>query len=180
MKQKGTLALVVAFLALSPLLGFAQASEKPLTDREAAKLIADWPGVYSWFADRGRKMQAAGDGAIPSALLTDKEFAAYIGKRGWAAGRFWYATGTAFSLLGVVNAERKSPEIAKQFDDAIAEIQASGLPASEKAANVKSLGEAKAAALSLPAGKDIDQGELGVVRAHFDEFMKMAEGLRDE
>ncbi len=164
--------LLVVFSALS-----AQAKDKPMTEKEAVKLIADWPAVADWFEARGKAIEAAGNAGIPKALLTEKEFVAFLNKRGWTPERFSYVSGTAFSLILVVAMEKSNPEMSKQFDDAIAQIQASDLPAADKAEQIKSLNEAKASMLAISSDKEIDQGELEIVRKHYDELMKMAEEM---
>lgn len=173
-------AALAAALVLLPFLAFAEPAAKPISDAEVAKLIRDWPAVAGWFKERSERIATGPDGGIPSALFLDKEFAAFIGKRGWAAERFSYVTGQSLSLLAVVALERQNPDAAKQFDDAIAQVEASDMSAEDKAQAFASLNEAKASMLSIPAGKDIDQAELRVVRGRYDELMKLVDKPGDE
>lgn len=179
MKYAHAILLAAAFLLLAP-AAFPQSAGKPLTDREVTKMIADWPAVAQWFKDRSQKLAAAPDGSIPSALFMDKDFTAFIGKRGWTAERFGYVTGTAFSLLSVVAIERQNPDIAKQFDESIAQVEASEMSAADKAEAVKALNDAKAGMLAIPGGKEIDQAELKIIRARYENLMALAEKMRGE
>jgi hypothetical protein len=166
-------------LVLAPFL-FGQAAEKPITDKEVVKMIADWPAAGKWFEDRGKRIEAASDGGFSTALFLDKDFKAFIAKKGWTLERFSYVSGTAFSLLMIVAVERENPDLAAQFDDAIAQIQAGDSPADEKASNIRALNEAKAAALAISTDKEINQAELAIVRNRYDELMMLAEKTKGE
>jgi hypothetical protein len=179
MKSKtAILALGAMLLALSPVL-FGQAKEKPMTDREVSKLIVDMPAVNQWFKDRGKAIDADSSGSLPAALFMEKDFKAFIAKRGWTVERFSYVLGTSFSLLMVVATEKQSPEVVGQFDLAIAQIEASEMGAAEKAEQIKSINEAKAALLGVSTDAEINQAELAIVRARYDELMKLSEFMRD-
>jgi hypothetical protein len=169
--------LAAALLVLAP-AAVAQSGEKVMTEKELSKFIQDWPAVYSWFGERSKKIAAGPDGSVAAALFLDKDFSAFIGKRGWTVERFSYVTGVSLSLLSVVAIERKNPEIAAQFDEAIAQIEASELSPAEKAENVKAMNEAKKGMLAISSDKDFNQAELKLVRARFDELMKLVEKLQ--
>jgi hypothetical protein len=176
--NKRILALGALLLALSPFL-FGQAKEKPLTDKEVSKVIVDLPAVNQWFKDRGKAIEADSSGSLPAALFLEKDFKAFIAKRGWTVERFSYVLGTSFSLLMVVATEKESPGVVEQFDLAIAQIEASDMSAAEKAEQIKSLNEAKAALLGVSTGAEINQAELAIVRARYDELMKLSEFMRE-
>jgi hypothetical protein len=164
-------------LVLAPALS-SQAAEKPFTDKEVAKMIADWPAVGKWFEDRGKAIEAASDGGFSTALFLDKDFKAFIAKKGWTLERFSYVSGTAFSLLMIVAVELENPDLAAQFDEAIAQIQASDLPAAEKAVNIQAVNDAKAATLAISTDKEINQAELAIVRNRYEELMELAERMK--
>lgn len=170
-------AIGILLLALAPALSGEQA-EKHMTDKEAVKLVADLPAVSQWLKDRGKAMESDSPGSVSSALLIDKDFTAFLAKRGWTTERFSYVAGTAFGLLLYVANEKQSPETVKQFDDAIAQIQASDMSAEQKAENIKNMNDAKAAMLGLSKDKSINQDELAIVRAHYDGLMKVSDLLR--
>lgn len=175
------LALGVLLLALVPALSAQKAAEKPLTDKEVVKMIADWPVIAKWFEDRGKQMGQSADGGFSSGLFLDKDFKAFIAKRGWTVERFSYVAGTSFSLLMVVGMEKQNPETAKQFDEAIAQIQASeDMSAAQKAESIKAINEAKASMLAVSSDKEINQAELAIVRARYDDLMKLAEFMGEE
>ena len=181
--RRTILAFLAALLSLAPLAwaqqapGAQQASaQNPLTDKEVVKLIADWPSAMKWFDDRNQKIAQSAEGDLPAALFTNKDFEAFIGGRGWSPPqRFYYVAGEAFWLAGVVGVERKNPDMAKQFDDAIAQIQASDMSPDDKAQNIQTLEEAKRSALGYSSSKDVNQAELAAVRPHYDELMKLAQ-----
>lgn len=165
-------------LLLSQPLAAQKSGEKPLTDKEVAKLVVDLPAVQKWFEDRGEAIESSADGGISPALFLDKDFKAFIAKRGWTVERFSYVTGTAFSLLMIVEMERQNPEMAEQFEAAIAQIQASEeMSAAQKTESIKAINDAKASMLNLSADKDVDQAELAIVRARYGELMKLAESM---
>jgi len=175
--------VVIAFAALLVLFApavLAQAKDKPLTDKEVTKLVADWPAVVEWIEKKGKQLEAAADGGISTAVFADKEFTAFLAKRGWTLERFSYVSGTAFYLTAVVAVERENPETAKQFDDAIAQIKASDLSADQKAQNIQAMEEAKAAMLNISSDKEINQDELKIVRARFDDLYKLAQEMNKE
>lgn len=161
-------------LALSSALA-GQSKEKPMTDKEVSKIIVDLPAVNQWFKDRGKTIESDSSGSLPAALFMEKDFQAFLAKRGWTTERFSYVLGTSFSLLMIVATEKQSPEVVEQFDDAIAQIQASDMSAAEKAEQIKSLNDAKASMLGLSNDKEINQAELAIVRARFDQLMKLSE-----
>jgi hypothetical protein len=171
------LTALIAFLAPSAL---AQAKQKPMTDKEVAKLVADWPAMVEWLEKKGKEIEAAPDGGISTAVFADQEFKAYMAKKGWTIERFSYVAGTAFYLTGVIAVERENPETAKQFDEAIAQVKASELPADQKAENIKQLEDAKKAMLSISSDKEINQDELKIVRARFDDLYKLARAMNGE
>jgi hypothetical protein len=173
MKTRSIALALAAALALASPAAFAQSADKPMTDKELTKFIADWPAVAAWFADRSQKITQDSAGGVSAALFTGKDFEAFIGKRGWSTARFSYVAGTAFWLVGLVKVEKENPDLAKQFDDAIAQVQASDLPADEKAQNIKSLEDAKKMSLGLSGDKEINQAELRLVRARYDEVVKL-------
>lgn len=170
------LALAVALVLLSP-AAFAQSADKPMTEKELTKFIADWPAVTAWFADRSQEIARDDTGGVATALFTGKDFEAFIGKRSWSTARFSYVAGTAFWLVSLVKVEKENPDLAKQFDDAIAQVQASDLPADEKAQNIKSLEDAKKMSLGLSGDRQTNQAELKLVRTHYDELMTLVQGL---
>jgi hypothetical protein len=171
------MAIGALLLSLAPVL-FGQSAEKHMTDKEAVKLIADLPAMSQWFKDRGKAIESDSSGSIASALLMDKDFKSFLAKRGWTPERFSYVSGTAFGLLIVVANEKQSPEVIKQFDDAIAQIKDSDMPADQKAENIKNMNDAKAAMLGVSKDKEINQDELAIVRAHYSELMKVSDLIK--
>jgi hypothetical protein len=153
---------------------FSQARDKHMTDGELSKFVVDWPAAVKWFDERSRKLSSDPSGGIPTALLTDKDFKAFIAKRGWTDNRFAYVAGTVFSLLSIVTLERKNPDLAKQFDDAIAQIEASELSPAEKEENIKAINEARNGALAISSDKSYNQDELKLVRERYGEITKAA------
>jgi len=142
-------------------------------------MIADLPAVNQWFDDRGKAIDADSGGSLPAALFMEKDFKAFIAKRGWTAERFSYVLGTSFGLLLIVATEKQSPEVIKQFDDAIAQIQASDMSAAEKSEQIKGINDAKASMLGVSNDKEINQAELTIVRARYDQLMKLSEAMSD-
>ncbi len=175
MKQLKTILALLAAIAILAPAASAQPKEKPLTDKEVSKLVADWPAVVDWLEKKGKQLEDAGEGGIPQAILMDQEFKSFMSKRGWTIERFAYVSGTAFYLTAVIAMERQNPDTAKEFDDAIAQIRASDLPPDQKAETIKSLEEAKASTLGLSEAKDIDQAELKIVRAYYDKLYALYE-----
>jgi len=171
---RALITLVLLCTLLTPAV-FAQPAEKPMTEKELSRIIDDWPLVYKWFEDRKQKISSTDDGSIAAALFMSKDFNAFIAKRGWSEGRFAYVMGTAFSLMYIVALEQQNPEVVKQFDSAIAEIEASDLPAADKADAIKSINEVKAMMLSVSTEQDINQAELKLVRARYADLLKIAE-----
>jgi hypothetical protein len=171
------LTALIAFLASS---AAAQAKEKPFSDKEVAKLVADWPAMVDWFEKKGKEIEAAPNGGIATAVFADQEFKAYMAKKGWTVERFSYVASTAFYLTAVIAVERENPDTVKQFDEAIAQVKASELPADQKAENIKQLEDAKKAMLSISSDKEINQDELKVVRARFDDLYKLARAMNGE
>jgi hypothetical protein len=170
------LTALIAFLAPS---APAQAKEKPLTDKEVAKLVADWPAMVDWLEKKGKEIDAAPDGGISTAVFADQEFKAYMAKKGWTVERFGYVSSTAFFLTGVIAIERENPETIKQFDDAIAQVKASEASADQKADAIKQLEDAKKAMLAVSSDKQINQDELKIVRARFDDLYKLAQAMNE-
>jgi hypothetical protein len=174
MKTKLT---ILAFLLLS-LVGagtaFAQGTAALMTDRELSKFIADWPATVQWCEAKSKQYEDNAKMSLPSALLVDKEFQAFLAKRGWKLERFSYVSGTVFGLMYVATFERKSPEVIKQIDDGIAEIEASELSRADKDQMIKSMNETKRAMLALPGDKTINEAELKLVRARYAEIAKAA------
>jgi len=175
MKRLITAISLIAILAALAPAALAQAKEKPLTDKEVSKLVTDWPAMVDWLEKKGKQLEDAGDGGIPQAILADKEFKDFMSKRGWTIDRFAYVSGTAFYLTAVIAMEKQNPDMAKEFDDAIAQIRASELPPDQKAENIKSLEEAKATMLGLSSAQDINQAELKIVRAYYDKLYALYE-----
>jgi hypothetical protein len=177
MKSGKVLVALAAILVLLVPAAFAESKPKPLTDAEVAKLVSDWPAVTDWLVKKGKQIEAAPGGGIATAVFADKEFSAFMAKKGWTIERYSYVAGTAFYLTAVVALERQNPDTAKQFDDAIAQVQASELPADQKAENIKALQEAKAAVLSFSSDKEIDQDELKIVRGRFDALYELVQSM---
>jgi len=167
------LVLTFACLVSTP-AAFSQTAAAMMSDGELAKFIDDWPATVKWFEGRSQKATASPTGDLSTALFMNKDFEAFIGKRGWKLDRFSYVAGTVFSLMSVVTLERKNPELAKQFDDSIAEVEASDLSRAEKDQNIKDLNDAKKMALSVSSDKAYNQEELKLVRARYDEIAKAA------
>jgi hypothetical protein len=172
--------LKVAFIAIAIACLFqvpsalAQNAQALMTDRELGKFITDWPDTAKWSESKSQKIEEGSSGAISAALLANKEFEAFLAKRGWKLDRFAYVTGTVFSLMTVVTIERKNPEIAKQFDDAIAQIEASELSRAEKDQNIQTMNDTKKAMLALSSDKSYNEAELKLVRARYAEIAKAA------
>jgi hypothetical protein len=176
--NKIVIALVLILTLLVP-AAMAETKEKPLSDKEVAKLIADWASVVGWLEKKGKQLEEAPDGSIATAVFADKEFKTYMSSKGWTIERFGYVASTSFFLTAVVTVEKQNPDTIKQFDDAIAQVKASELSAAEKAENIKQLEEAKKAMLSISSDKDINQDELKIVRAHYDELYKLAQAMNE-
>lgn len=177
MKHPKVIIVLTALIALLAPPALAQTKEKPFTDKEVAKLISDWPAMADWLEKKGKEIEAAPDGGISTAVFADQEFKSYMAKKGWTIERFGYVAGTAFYLTAVIAVERENPETAKQFDDAIAQVKASELPADQKAENIKQLEDAKKAMLSISSDKEINQDELKIARAHFDDLYELARAM---
>lgn len=169
-KAPFALVALIAFLAVLAPSALAQTKGQPLTDKEVSKLVADWPAIVDWLEKKGAQIENAGDGGLSQAILADKEFKAMMAQRGWTVERFGYVSSTAFYLTSVITMEKQNPEIAKEFDDAIAQIRASELPPDQKAENIKAMEEAKAAMLGLSSAQDINQAELKIVRGQYDKL----------
>jgi hypothetical protein len=172
--------LKVAFFAIAIACLFpvssalAQNAPASMTDRELGRFISDWPATVKWSESRSQKIEGGSSGALSAALLVNKDFEAFLAKRGWKLDRFAYVAGTVFSLMSVVTIERKNPELAQQFDDAIAQIEASELSRAEKDQNIKTMNETKASLLAISSDKSYNQDELKLVRARYDEIAKAA------
>jgi hypothetical protein len=177
MKRGKALIALAAVLALLVSPSLAETKAKPLTDAEVAKLVADWPDVIDWLEKKGKQIEAAPDGGISTAVFADREFTSFMAKKGWTIERFSYVSSTAFYLTSVIAIERENPDTARQFDEAIAQVRASELPADQKAENIKTLQDAKAAMLSLSSDMVINQDELKIVRARFDGLYKLAQSM---
>jgi hypothetical protein len=176
MKTKAALLTILACLLLACFVpaAFAQDAEAPMSDRELSKFIADWPAVVKWCEEKGKQHEDEGDASLPSALLVDSQFKAFLAKRGWSVERFGYVAGAVFSLMPVVHMERKSPEVAKQFDDAIAEIEAGEASRAEKDQMIQAINESKKSMLAVSGDKSINQAELKLVRARYEEIAAAA------
>jgi hypothetical protein len=167
------MAALAAVLLILSSAAFSQSAQKPMTEKELSKFIGDWPVVSKWFEDRSQKIASTPGGNLPAALFTGKDFEAFIGKRGWTVDRFSYVSGSAFFLVNLVTIDRQNPDLAQQFDDAIAQIEASDLSADDKAQNIKSMNDAKKLTLGLSGDKEINEAELQLVRAHYKELMAL-------
>jgi hypothetical protein len=174
MKIKLTILALVFLSLVGVSAAAAQNSQAPMTDRELGRFISDWPAMVKWSESKSQKIEGGSSGALSAALLANKEFEAFLAKRGWKLDRFAYVTGTVFSLMSVVTIERKNPELAQQFDDAIAQIEASELSRAEKDQNIKTMNETKASLLAISSDKSYNQDELKLVRARYDEIAKAA------
>jgi len=158
----------------------AQTADKPFTDKEVQKAIADWPAAVQWLEARGKRIGTGEKGGLAAAVFLEKDFEAFLKGRGWTVERFSYVTGKAFSLMLIVAAERENPEIAAQFDEAIAQIRASDMPAADQAESIKAIEDARAAMFAISADDGIDQGALAIVRKRFDELKLLAESVAGE
>ena len=172
--------LVAALLLVLSLCApaVAQSSDAPLTDRELAKLIADWPAVVQWLGAKGRQIDAAGS-AGPSAfaaMMAGVDLEAFLKGKGWTLARFSYVAGTAFMLAAYVTLEKQNPDMIQQFDEAIAQIRANpSLSAADKAQAIQGLEEAKKSVLAMPVEAKLNEAELKLVRARYDALYKMME-----
>lgn len=168
--------LLVALSLCAPAL--AQPSEAPFTDRELAKLIADWPTVVQWMDSKGRQLDAA-ESVGPSAfaaMMAGSDLEAFLRGKGWTLARFSYVAGTAFMLTAYVTFERQNPDMIKQMDEAIAQLRANpSLPPADKAQAIQGLEEAKKSLLALPAEAKVNEAELRLVRARYDALYKVME-----
>jgi hypothetical protein len=173
MKTKLTI-LALLLLSLVGAGAAAQGKDSLMTDRELSKFISDWPATVQWCDAKSKKYEDQANLSLPSALLVDKEFQSFLAKRGWTLERFSYVSGTVFGLMYVVTFERKSPEVIKQIDDGIAEIEASELSRADKDQMIKSMNDTKRAMLAVPGDKTINEQELKLVRARYAEITKAA------
>ena len=156
----------------------AQSSDAPFTDRELAKLIADWPSVVQWMEAKGRQLDAAesaGPGAF-AAMMAGADLEAFLKGKGWTLARFSYVAGTAFMLAAYVTFERQNPDMIKQFDEAIAQIRANpSMSPADKSQAIQGLEEAKKSLLTLPEEAKVNEAELKLVRARYDALYKVME-----
>ncbi len=168
-------ALLLALSLCAPVL--AQPSDAPFTDRELAKLIADWPSVVQWLEAKGRQIDAAeASGQALAAAFMGANVEAFLKGKGWTLARFSYVAGTAFMLAAYVTFERQNPDMIKQMDEAIAQVRANpSLSPADKAQAVQGLEEAKKSLLALPAEAKVNEAELKLVRARYDALYKMME-----
>lgn len=168
-------ALLLALSLCAPVL--AQPSDAPFTDRELAKLIADWPSVVQWLEAKGRQIDAAeASGQALAAAFIGADVEAYLKGKGWTLARFSYVAGTAFMLAAYVTFERQNPDMIKQMDEAIAQVRANpSLSPADKAQAIQGLEEAKKSLLALPAEAKVNEAELKLVRARYDALYKMME-----
>lgn len=168
-------ALLLALSLCAPVL--AQSSDAPFTDRELAKLIADWPSVVQWLEAKGRQIDAAeASGQALAAAFMGADVEAYLKGKGWTLARFSYVAGTAFMLAAYVTFERQNPDMIKQMDEAIAQVRANpSLSPADKAQAIQGLEEAKKSLLALPAEAKVNEAELKLVRARYDALYKMME-----
>lgn len=150
-------------------------AQKPFTEKELQKAIADWPAVAEWLGARGKKISSEGN--LASAVFLDKDFAAFLKGRGWTTERFAYVTGQAYSLMTIVAGERANPDANAQFDEAIAQIRASDMSAADKESSVKAIEDARSSMSSAATDLKVDQGELAIVRKRFDELRLFAESM---
>lgn len=166
-------ALLLALSLCAPVL--AQSSDVPFTDRELAKLIADWPSVVQWLEAKGRQIDAAeASGQALAAAFMGADVEAYLKGKGWTLARFSYVAGTAFMLAAYVTFERQNPDMIKQFDEAIAQVRANpSLSPADKAQAIQGLEEAKKSLLALPAEAKVNEAELKLVRARYDALYKV-------
>jgi len=169
------LALLACLIAV-PVL----AQEAPLmTERELSKFIADWPSIVQWLENRGKDFDSAASGQALAAYFAGADFEAFLRGKGWTAERFGYVAGTAFTLTAYVNFERENPDIAKQFDDAIAEVRSNAaMSAEEKADMINGLENAKKSMLNLSSEAKLNEAELKLVRAKYDALMKILESSK--
>jgi hypothetical protein len=175
MKHVTAILAAALIAALSPAMAGAQSvAPAPMSERELSKFIQDWPAVVQWLEAKGKQFDADAPGAAMAALFMGADFEAFLKGKGWTSERFSYVVGTATALLGYVYMERQNPELMKEFDQAIAQINATaGMSAADKAQAVKSLEEAKKAMLALPAEAKLNEAELKLVRARYDALVKL-------
>lgn len=175
MKHVTAILAAALIAALSPIAAGAQgASPAPMSERELVKFIQDWPAVLQWAEAKGKQIDADAPGAALAAYFMGAELEAFLKGKGWASERFSYVVGTTSTLLGYVYLERENPAIIKEFDEAIAQINATpGMSAAEKAQAVQSIQEAKKAMLALPAEARLNEAELKLVRARFDALVEL-------
>lgn len=152
---------------------FAQ-SDTPMTERELAKFIADWPATVQWLEARGKRLEAAGGGGAVAAMFTGSDFSAFLKGKGWSVERFSYVAGTTFTLVAYIAFELENPDMLKELDDAIAEIRAdSSISAADKANAIASIEDLKKSFLAMPAEAKLNEGEIKLVRAKYDTLKKM-------
>jgi hypothetical protein len=160
----------------------AQSSDAPFTDRELAKLIADWPSVVQWLEAKGRQIDAA-ESAGPAAfaaMMAGSDLEAFLKGKGWTLARFSYVAGTAFMLAAYVTFERQNPDMIRQMDEAIAQVRSNpSLPPADKAQAIQGLEEAKKSMLAIPAEAKLNEAELKLVRARYDALYKVMEESGD-
>lgn len=169
-------ALLLALSLCAPAL--AQSPDAPFTDRELAKLIADWPAVVQWMEAKGRQLDAAesaGPGAF-AAMMAGADLEAFLKGKGWTLARFSYVAGTAFMLAAYVTFERQNPETIASIDQAIAETRSNAyMTPEQKAQTIQGLEEAKKSLLALPVEAKVNEAELKLVRARYDALYKVME-----
>lgn len=175
MKHLTAILAAALIAALSPAIAGAQgAAPAPMSERELTKFIQDWPAVIQWLEAKGKQLDADAPGAALAAFFMGADFESFLKGKGWTSERFNYVSGTTIALLGYVYMERENPGLMKEFDEAIAQINATpGLSAADKAQAVKSLEEAKKAMLALPAEAKLNEAELKLVRARYDALVKL-------
>lgn len=179
MKHPRTLIAVLALFLLLPSAAASAQSEKPLTERELEKFIADWPAVVEWFESKGRQLDSASAANAAAALFVGNDYAAFIRRKGWAEDRFAHVAGTVFWLTAYVGFEKQNPDMLKQFDEAAAQIRATaGMSAADKAEALRGIEEAKKALLALPEEAKVDEAELKLVRGRYDRLLKVLDASR--
>jgi len=152
---------------------FAQ-TQAALTEKELSKFIQDWPSVVQWLESKGKQFDSDSAGQGMAAMFVGTEFTNFLRGKGWSSERFSYVAGSTFAIVAFISFEKENPDLVKEFDDAIKQARANtSMSEADKAAMIKSMEDAKRSILSMAATADFNEAEIKVVRAKYDQLMKL-------
>jgi len=107
-------------------------------------------------------------------MFVGTEFTNFLRGKGWSSERFSYVAGSTFAIVAFISFEKENPDLVKEFDDAIKQARANtSMSEADKAAMIKSMEDTKRSILSMAATADFNEAEIKVVRAKYDQLMKL-------